>query len=300
MKEKITNFTFTLILFISIYFIFKNNQEISKLIIEGTNLFFTKVFTSLFPMFIINDLLISLNIPYYFYKIFNNIFQKLFKTSAIASYVLIMSLISGTPSQAYILETLVKEKKITVNEANHYLYFTYFSNPLFLTLMLSSIFNTNIVLKIIIIHYLSNIVIAFIMRNNAPKISEQKLATTKTNISLTKSIKKSMSTLLMILGTIIFYMILTHITINILPLNNHLKVLTAGFFEITRGLNLLTTLDTTLKIKELIAISIISFGGLSINTQIKGILEDTNIKYIYFLKGRIMQTIISVILIIII
>ncbi len=301
MKEKIENFTFTLCLFLAIYFIFQNNQEISNIIIEGTNLFFTKVFVSLFPMFIINDLLIALNIPYYFYLLFNKLFKKLFKTSGIACYVFIMSLISGTPSNAYILKTLVNDNIISLAEANHYLYFTYFSNPLFLTLMLSLIFPSHIVVKIILIHYLSNIIIGLIKRNKAPLISNTELKIKKTHLSsaLTKSIKKSMSTLLMILGTIIFYMILTHIITNIIPLNNILKVSISGFFEITRGLNLLNNLDIILKLKEIIAISIISFGGLSIHTQIKGILEDTEIKYSYFLKGRIMQTIISIILIII-
>ncbi len=302
MKEKISNFTFTLFLFISIYFIFKNNQEVSNIIITGTNLFFTKVFVSLFPMFIINDLLIALNIPYYFYIIFNNLFSKLLKTSGIVCYVFIMSLISGTPSQAYILKSLVADKLISNEEANHYLYFTYFSNPLFLLLMLSAIFPTPIVLKIILIHYLSNLIIALIKRKSAPPITNKEITIKTTNIgtALTKSITKSMSTLLMILGTIVFYMLLTYIVTNILPLNAPLKTMTAGFFEITRGLNLLSTVNLTSKIKEIIAISIISFGGLSINTQIKGILEETSINYIYFLKGRIMQTIISVLLIIII
>jgi len=62
---------------------------------------------------------------------------------------------------------------------------------------------------------------------------------------------------------------------------------------------MLANINLTLKIKEIIAIATISFGGLSINTQIKAILEDTNINYLPFLKGRIMQALISIILIII-
>ena len=75
--------------------------------------------------------------------------------------------------------------------------------------------------------------------------------------------------------------------------NNLFNTLISGFLEITNGLNLLANLSINLKLKEIMAISIISFGGLSINTQIKAILEDTNLKYSSFLKGRIMGTIIS-------
>ncbi len=302
MKEKILNFTFCLCLFTLIYIIFKNNKEVSLVILDALNLFLTRVFVSLFPMFIINDLLINENIPFYFYKLFNNLFKKIFKTSGILAFILIMSLISGTPSSAYIIKNMYLDKKITVEEANHYLMFTYFSNPLFLTLMLSLSFNTHTLLKIILIHYISNIIIGIIIRNKAPKISNNNIYIKNTSISsaLIKSINKSMSTLLMILGTITFYMLIIYIINSILPLNNTLKVIISGFIEITKGLNLLNSLNISLKLKEIMAVSIISFGGLSINTQVKSILEDTNINYKYFLKGRILQTLISILLIIII
>ena len=119
-------------------------------------------------MFILNDILINLNIPYYFYLLFHKLFLKVFKTRGIGAYVFIMSLISGTPSNAYILKELVELEKISLEEANHFLTFTYFSNPLFLSVMLSTIFNTNVVLKIILCHYIANIIIGILIRNKAP------------------------------------------------------------------------------------------------------------------------------------
>ncbi len=301
MKEKTIDLTFTLFLFLSIIIIFKENSTVTTVIIDAINLFFKKVFPSLFPMFIINDLLITLNIPYYFYYLFNKPFKILFKTSGLAAYVLIMSLISGTPTNAYIIKNLVSTHKLNLNEANHYLYFTYFSNPLFLTIMLSSFFTSKVVIKIIFFHYLSNFIIAFILRNKAPNFSSNTLTLTKSNIPKTiiNSIKKSINTLLMILGTIIFYMLLNFLITNLFPLSPLIKTILGGFLEITNGLNMLKTLDIALKLKEIIAISIISFGGLSINTQIKAILEDTNLSFKNFFLGRLYQVIISIILILI-
>lgn len=302
MKEKIGNFTFCLFCFVSIIFIFTNNKEVAEVIINATNLFLRKVFVSLFPMFIINDILISLNIPYYFYLVFNKLFLKVFKTSGLGAYVFIMSLISGTPSNAYILKELVKENKLSCEEANHSLMFTYFSNPLFLTMMLGSIFDSKTTLKIILIHYIANIIIGIIERGKAPKITNQnfQLESRKTNGILIKSINKSISTLLMILGTVTFYMLLTYIITYPFQDNILLKTCISGFLEITNGLSNLINLNIYNKIKEIIAIAIISFGGLSIHTQIKAILEDTKINYKYFLKGRILHTIIGILLIIII
>lgn len=301
MKEKLWNFTFCLFCFIAIFFIFKNNNVITSVIINAVNLFLNKVFVSLFPMFIINDILVNVGLPFFFYKIFNPLFKKIFHTSGIAAYVFIMSLISGTPSQAYILKNLVDSKKINESEASHYLYFTYFSNPLFLTLILSSMFSLNSVIKIILIHYLSNIIIGIIVRKYAPLIREiniDNISSLNIGSVLIKSISKAVNTLLMILGTIVFYMLLSYIILQIIPLNDTLKVLISGFLEITNGLNSLSSLLISLKIKEIIAVSIISFGGISIHTQIKSILEDTSISYSSFFKGRVLQTIISIILII--
>lgn len=300
MKKKLMDFTFCLFCFISLIFIFKNNKEVANVIIEAVNLFLKKVFVSLFPMFILNDILINLNIPYYFYLLFNKLFLKVFKTSGLGAYVFIMSLISGTPSNAYILKELVELEKISLEEANHFLTFTYFSNPLFLSVMLSTIFNTRVVLKIILCHYIANIIIGILIRNKAPKIANNKnILKTNLKITLTKSINKSITTLLMILGTISFYMLLTFIITSLLPNNCLIKAIISGFLEITNGLNTMASLNILSQIKEIIASAIISFGGLSIHTQIKAILEDTNMNYSYFLKGRIMQSIISVILIMI-
>ena len=299
MNEKISNFTFCLFCFISIIFIFTNNKEVAIIIINAVNLFLQKVFVSLFPMFIINDILINLNVPYYFYLIFNKLFSKIFKTSGLGAYVFIMSLISGSPSNAYILKELTVNNKISILEANHLLQFTYFSNPLFLIMMLSIIFPLNTSIKIIIIHYITNIIIGILTRKQAPPISNKDFKNNekKTGSIIIKSISKSINTLLMILGTVTFYMLLTYIITYPFKNNLFLQTITSGFLEITNGLNNLTNLNCLPKIKEIIAIAIISFGGLSIHTQIKAILEETKINYKYFLKGRIMHTVIGILLI---
>lgn len=297
MKEKIINFTFCCFCFIALFFIFKNNNQVAHVIITAVNLFLNRVFVSLFPMFILNDFLINCGLPILFYHMFNPLFKKLFKTSGTCAYVFIMSLISGTPSQAVILKNLVATKLITTEEANHFMMFTYFSNPLFLVMMLSVIFPINTSIKLIFIHYFSNIIIGLIVRNKAPlNIEGITINQILNKTTLTSSISKAMSTLLMILGTIVFYMLLTYIIINILPVHGIFKVLVSGVLEITNGLHMLVSYTATSKIKEILAVAIISFGGLSIHTQIKALIEDTNISYNYFLKGRIMQTIISIIL----
>jgi len=282
-----------------IFFIFQHNQKIASVILSAITLFLNKVFVSLFPMFILNDLLIAFSFPYYFYSLFNSFFKKVFRTSGMGAYVFAMSLISGTPSNAYILKSLVEREKLTSAEASHYLSFTYFSNPLFLTLMLGSIFPTSIVIKLILIHYGSNLLIGFLIRGQAPAISHAEFSGSSVKIGsvLIQSIKRSINTLLMILGTIVFYMVLSYIITHLFPVRGLATLFISGFLEITNGLNLLTSATLSIPIKEIIAIAIISFGGLSIHTQIKSILEDTDLTYFSFLKGRIYQVLLGILLV---
>ena len=253
-----------------IFLIFKNYTVVLDSTILAVELWLYKVFPYLFIMIVINDLLINAN------------FISLFKNNTF--YIFIMSLLSGTPTSAYIISNLYKQNKISQNNAHITLLFTYFSNPLFLYSMLNAIFNSNqITIKLMFIHYLSNIII-WIIHNK--KLDPNIKLNNTFNINLTDSIKKAMSTTTMVLGTICFYLVIS----NILNLNIYFR----GILEMTQGLNILIT--SNIPFKELIAIMFISFGGLSIHTQVKCILDEANLEYKYFFKGRIYQTIIALVL----
>ena len=266
MKRIIIYFT----IFILIFLIFNNYEIVLDSTINSVNLWLYKVFPYLFIMIIINDTLINLD------------FASLFKNPSI--YIFIMSLLSGTPTSAIIIGNLYNQNKISKNNANITLLFTYFANPLFLYTILNSIFNSQIItIKLIIIHYISNIILYFIYKNKLEVIQKTK---NKLEFNISNSIKKAMNTTIMVLGSITFYLVLS----NLLNLNFIFR----GLLEMTQGLNILITLNCSYK--EIIAMLFISFGGLSIHTQIKCILDDYNLEYKYFLKGRILQTIISLIL----
>ena len=95
----------------------------------------------------------------------------------------------------------------------------------------------------------------------------------------------------MILGTLIFF----NIIINLIPIKNLLlKNIINGFLEITTALSSMKNINIKNNIKVILSIIYLSFGGLSIHTQIKSILPDTNYKL--FLKNRILAIFISIIL----
>ncbi len=293
MKTKLKNFTLIMLilLFLSLFFIY--NQTFKLCILKGASLFFLNVFPTLLPMFIINDLLLNYNFGIYLNKLVGKFFFKFFKMGPMATYIFIMAIFSGTPTNAYIINNCLENNLITKDEAEVILAYAFFINPLFLYQMLNNIFHHNLItLKIISICYFSNLLIAFYFKkfkysNTLPlKIKEETF-----NITLTKSIKKSLNTLLSIMGTIIFYLVLSE-GINIIWPNSLINCFFNGLLEITGGLNKLAVLNVNMYFKEIVAIIFISFGGLSIHSQIKGIIPN-DISYKTFLEARIWQVILA-------
>ncbi len=266
MKNKLLYFTIPILFFL----IFKNYSLVLDATITSFDIWLNKVFPYLFIMIILNDVLLSLN------------FVTIFKKPSL--YVFFLSLTSGSPTSAIIINNLYTSRKIDKDYANITLLFSYFANPLFLYTILNTIFNSfTITIKLILIHYLSNFLIYLLFRK---KLSPTNTYSINSTINIASSIKKAMTTTTMVLGAITFYLVISNIL--------SLPLLLRGIMEMTQGLNSLITLDFAHK--DLLCMLFISFGGISIHTQVKCILDETDLDYTYFLKGRIYQTIIAIIL----
>ncbi len=271
--------------------LFQKNIIIQKSVISSCELFFTKLFPSLFPMMILSDLFIYFGLPELLCHFFGSFFSKIFHTSPYGAFVFFISCFSGTPANSYVIKNLYLQKNITKEEASSLLSFAFFSNPLFLYTMLSLIFKSHpsSILKLILLPYFVNILIGIIKKT---KSEEKTLIPSQPKMPfgtfLSTSIKNAMNTLLLILGSVTLFFILNAL------LNGFHHPLLSGILEISQGLNSLISWKSPYQIKELLAIIMISFGGLSIHLQIKGILCDTDISYWEFLKGRIKQTVLSI------
>ena len=264
-----------------IILIFKNYEIDLKSTLDATTIWLNKVFPYLFIMIISQDLLINLN------------FSSFFKNTAI--YIFIMSLLSGTPSGTYIISKLKEQNIITKEYANTCLIFTFFANPLFLYSILNSIFLSKLTtIRLMLILYLTNLILYFIYKKDLP--SNGKSINTN-EINLSSSIKTSINTTITVLGVITFYLILSNIIITEFNIIYPFNIFFKGFLEMTQGLASL--INSSIKFKEVIVMIFISFGGFSIHTQVSCILNEANLSYKYFFKGRIIQTALVVFLTII-
>lgn len=287
MKNKLTKLT--IIFFFILIFIKKDIMYYT--IYNTVILWFKNIVPNLLPMFIITSLIIESNLIINICNIFGKLFNKIFKCSNYGIFIYFLSLFTGSPSNAKYINDLVNNNLISNTLSDKLLLFTSNYNILLIYSLLTLYLNKSISIKIISIIIMSNIIVGLIFRN----INYMDLKTNyiKRKINISKIIKDTLDTLLMILGTLIFF----NIIINLLPIKNMLlKNILNGFLEITTGLKGLEYLDISTNIKILLSTVYLSFGGLSIHTQIKSILPDTN--YTLFLKSRLYAVIISIILLI--
>ena len=305
MKKIFLSISIMLLLLLLSFEVLTESQSILKSVVFSFSIWKNNIVPSLFPFFVLSDLLINYGFVELVGELFKPFMYKLFKINGNSSFAFIMSIISGFPSNSKYVKELYLKKLINENEASKLLTFTHFSNPLFILGTLSILFlnNKKAGLLILFCHYITNIIIGIIFRNYYPsdKCNEKvsikkaiiKMHNKRINNNLnfgqiiTNSLINSINTLLLILGIVTMFLCITTIINNNITINNYNQSILNGLFEITQGLKYLSVLDATLKFKTVISTMLLSFGGLSVHLQIISILSDTKIKYIPFLIARI-------------
>ena len=167
MKEKLFN-TFIVIisLFVLLELIIKKSVVYAS-IMYALNIWVNNLVPALFPFFIISDILINYNIANYIPLNIRNMCKKIFNISDSMFTILILSMISGFPSNARNTRNLYDKGAMTLQEANHILIFSHFANPIFILTTVSIFFlhSKQIGIILLITHYLSNFILGICFRN---------------------------------------------------------------------------------------------------------------------------------------
>ena len=299
MKKYIFNGLINLSFIVLFFEVLFNKNLIIDTISFSLNTWVNNLIPSMFPFFIISDILISYQIINYIPRVIKKYFSLIFNVGEEELSIFFLSLLSGFPSNARITRNLYQENLISKESASHALTFTHFANPLFVLSTVGVIFLNNELYGYIILisHYLGNIIIGILSRklatnnniNYKPNINKsQRLS----NI-LIKAIKSSIDTLLLILGTLTCFLILSSLIINKLNIDPYTSSLIKGILEMTMGLKSISLLNLSDIYKVVISTMFISFGGLAVHMQVLSCLVDTDISYRTFFIARIFHSIIS-------
>ncbi len=259
---------------------------ITTAIIDAINIWINNIFPSLFPILIISDLIISTDLIKIITDNIGFLFNKLFKVSKYSSYVFIISLLSGCPSNAKYIKDLLDHNLISKEEAIKTLSMSLLYNPI-LILSITTFLHKSDVYLIIIFNIIINLIIGLINRNIKCQYLNNDYLLQK-NFNLISSISSTIDTLLLVLGSLVLFIALS----SIIPFNHPLL---DGIFEITNGIKEMA-LISNYQDKLMITGILMSFGGLSIQTQIKSILKDYDLEYSLFYKSRIIHLILFILL----
>lgn len=296
------NLLYLIILTIVLFEMLFNSSTIINSVSFSFSLCINNLFPSLFPFMILSNILMEYGFVDISSEFLKPLMNKVFKVHEYASFVFILSIISGSPSNAKYINELLNKNLINEKQANKILLFTHFVNPLFIinTIGVTFLHDKKLGIIILLSHYLGNIIVGLLFRNYH-KININEKINLKNAIKslkkerndfisiLTNSIISSINTLLVILGVITTCLIITSL-INTNPLFN-------GILEITQGLKYISTTNINLLKKVILTTFLISFGGFSIHAQNFSILSNKKIKYIPFFIARVIHGITSSIIV---
>ena len=296
--KKYSNIIIIIITFIILILVLLNKTLVTDTILSSLYIWLNTLVPSMMPMLILSDILINYNFITLVPSKITNIISKIFNISSNAVLIIFICLISGFPSNASSINTAHKLKLISTKEASHLLLFTHFANPLFVLQTVGVFYLKNSLYGIIILisHILSSFLIGVLLRSKNNPTKQNYISKNNNcqsfNYIFTNSIKKSISTLLMVSVVVSSFLVISSLLSHILNLNIYLSTILQGILEMTMGLSKLSHLPISNIQKIIFSSAIISFGGLSIHMQVSSLLED--IPYSNYLKGRILHALISI------
>lgn len=276
------------------------------------------VLPSLFLFFVLTKAMLSLPASKKMFAILDKPFGLIYGTQKYGGYVFFMSIIAGYPIGAKLIEELYSNGNLSQKEAKSMIAYCSSSGPMFIIGSIASQMFGNIRLGIVIYfsHILSCLINGLIYKNKSKnssfdiKIGKNNPINTKNEqkkgFDLNKIMYDSILSILMVGGYISICFagieVLNSVLspIKMLLINNCSYGIIAGcikgIIEVTTGCVSLSKIGIDVRLLCVVLTSLVTFGGLSIHLQSQMFLSKAKIKYSYFLKTKLTQTIIAAIL----
>ncbi len=289
---------FLIIAFITVSF-FIDTKFCVQSILNGLSLWFFNVLPVLFPFFVCTKLLTDLNLIQPISKIFNKPMKFLFNLPGAASYIFIISMISGYPTGAKLIQEYYKAGKLNYQQCVTCAALCSSSSPLFVfgtvALLIKNFKGAVIIYSA---HLLSCIINGIIFR--CKKYNDILYDTTiQKDFNLSDSIYTSTISILNIGGLICIFGLLCDLMLKFeiikvinyifIPLNKLFNYdigtpFIIGFFEITKGI---ASINLPFDYTVILCAALLSFSGLCIIFQQHTYLKDCKISFkkLFLLKS---------------
>lgn len=224
-----------------------------------------ELYPTLFPLMLLSNILISSKIIHNLCYYLNSFTSKYMQISSPSLIIYILSIITGYPSQAKLIDDALKEGLITIQEANYLCFLTYHGSYSFIYMISNN-------LIIYICHIVPTIIMMLLVFPNC----KHSINKCKMHIDIYASMFSCVRVLIIIFACLF----ITRIIQLFLPINKLI-----GFIEFSTGCILY-------KDNSYLVLTYLGFGSISILMQIKTIIH-FKINYKKWFMYRCMHILLS-------
>lgn len=317
-KRNILPFIFVIIAICLIIFSRTNLPAASN----GLALWATCVVPSLFPFFVITNLLSYTKVVSFIGKLLDKFMKPFFNVPGIGGFAFIMGLISGYPVGAKIVSDFREKGLVDKDEGERMLAFTNNSGPLFIlsSVGVSLFGDTKTGILLLCTHILSCVTVGIILgKFSVNRCEENNYMKTKAivqnnNVTLKNlgevlgsSINNAISTILLIGGFVVIFSVIISIlnsthaldffskflnpVLNFLGFDlNFSKPLLSGIIELTNGVKSVSTVHIKAISQNIVLCAfLLGFGGFSVLLQVFSIISKTDLSIKKYFIGKLLQ-----------
>lgn len=306
--------------------------EIAKSAYDGGKMWSMSIFPTLFPFFVCTNMLIDLGFAKFIGELLSPIMNPVFGISGIGAFPLFSGVMSGYPVGAKITCSLYNDKKINKDEAQRLCAISNNCGPLFIIGVVGGYIFKDVFVGyyILLIHILCaciygvilNIVYGSIYTKTKrdrhfvrEAFYKMRVHTTNDNKTfgqiLSDSVEGAVKSSLVVLGFVVLFSVISSIIeiyhiheliTNIINDFTHLhlegKVIESifmGAIEMTAGLFLID--DNISRLNIMIAVFIVTFGGLSVHAQSISFISKTDLSGAKYILDKFIVSILSVVIV---
>lgn len=263
-------------------------------------IWFQSLLPSLLPFMILSGLLISTGSAIFCTFLFHPLIHRLFKTSKEGTFALITGFLCGFPMGAKTLAEFRLEQKISKEEGNFLLGFCNNFSPMFVLSILCpqfSIPNWKILFIVFGSPFFYGLFFAFLFfkKSSFSSILHKKQPLFFSFSLVDTAIMNGFAAITKLGGYLILFGIFAKM-VTALPAATILKSFLISLTEITNGITYTGSISYPEKVKALLLLPGIAFGGLSGIAQTKSMITETDLSISSYLKAKVICALIAILL----
>ncbi len=282
MWQKIKNFTLCALSAVILILLLINSKSVNLGAFKGLAICAEVIIPSLFIFSVVGIFLVSSNCLSSFNKFLTPFTKLIFRLRGDLFFVFLVSLFSGYPVGAKLIDNSVKNKEIDENTADTMLCYCVNAGPAFVVLAVGEkvFLSKNLGYVLLLSHILTSLIFAVFLRS---KITNTQIAAKDRQQNLGDTFVNSVSDATQSIINICAFVVLFSVISEVLKEYN-LKLI-IPFFEITTGI--ITTKNLYF------SAFLLGFGGISIQLQVLSVIKNFKVNKFKFLLFRVLHGVIS-------